>query len=134
MTAGRGDPAPGLNRVGGVVVLTGPALRTCLQAALIAVKHHHLTGLPRGPYEHLARELHAALSAPGHTDVPPAPVRHPEPVQHPSVPIDQAAARLGLSRRQARRLAPRLGGRLVGGRWLLDDAALQEHLDANGAP
>lgn len=39
------------------------------------------------------------------------------------------AALLGCSTRTATRLAPKLGGRLVGGRWLLDRQAVTEHTE-----
>lgn len=42
---------------------------------------------------------------------------------------ETAARVLGCSPRQARRLAPLLGGRRVGGRWLLDPQAVAEHHD-----
>ena len=36
---------------------------------------------------------------------------------------------LGKSRRQVQRIANRLGGRLIGGRWLLDRRAVEEHIE-----
>lgn len=45
------------------------------------------------------------------------------------VPLVEAAARLGLTDRQVRRLAPRLGGKKIGGRWLIDEQALVEQIE-----
>ncbi len=116
----------GLLRVGEVVILTGASLRSALECALIAIKHRALSGLPNRPYEDLACELRAAMAANGQSDVPkPAPC---QPVSvRPTVPIDEAATRLGISPRQTRRLAPQLGGQIIGGRWLVDEIALREH-------
>jgi hypothetical protein len=118
---------PGLLRVGGVVILTGPALRSALECAFITVKHRGLSGLPNQRYEALARELHTAVSAAGQSDVPKPAACEPVSVVQPTVPISEAATRLGISSRQTRRLAPRLAGQIVGGRWLVDEVALREH-------
>ena len=97
---------PGLLRVGGVVILTGPALRSALESALITIQHRGLSGLPNQRYEALARELHAAMSAAGQSDVPKPAACEALPVVQPTVPINEAATRLGISHRQTRRLAP----------------------------
>ena len=67
------------------------------------------------------------MSANGHTDV-----REPEemqdyPCEQPTVTVAEAAEQLGLSERQTRRRAPQLGGRRIGGVWLLDQTAIDEH-------
>lgn len=119
----------GLTRVGGVVVVHGAAARVLRDAVLIAERARRSSGLPCSAlYGELARELHAAMSASGQSDVPGEPDLHAGVVS-PSVPIEQAAAELGVSKRQARRLAPDLGGRIVGGRWLIDRQALTEHIE-----
>lgn len=120
----------GVTRVGAVVVLTGPALRAALECAIIAIRHRRLSGLATATYEDLAAELHAALTAAGHPAVPTPPAVHPELVSTPALPIPDAAALLGLSARQTRRLAPQLGGKLIGGRWLVDEVAVREHQEA----
>ena len=51
----------------------------------------------------------------------------PEQTEH--VTTTQAAKTLGCSERTVQRLAARLGGRKIGGRWLLDPVALAEHLE-----
>ena len=117
----------GLLSAGPVVVLTGPAARACLDCIHIAVRNRRLNGLPNSSvYTALADALHKAVSAQGHSDIPETVVAHSDLM--PTVPVDQAAPRLGLSPRQTRRLAPQLGGQRVGGRWLLDEQAIREHL------
>jgi hypothetical protein len=119
----------GLTRVGGVVIVHGTAARTLCEAVLIAERARRANGYPISTdYATLAAELHAAASAAGHSDVRAEPDGD-SVVVSPTVPIEQAAAELGVSKRQARRLAPDLGGKLVGGRWLLDEQALAEHIE-----
>lgn len=121
----------GLTRVGGVVVISGTAARTLCEAVLIAERARRSSGLPVSrDYSTLAAELHAAVSASGQSDVRAVPDPDPDVVE-PTVPIEQAAAELGLSKRQTRRLAPVLGGRIVGGRWLLDQQAIREHIEGS---
>jgi hypothetical protein len=50
-------------------------------------------------------------------------------VMEPTVTVDHASRQLGLSPRQTRRLAPKLGGKLIDGRWRLDQAAIDDHLN-----
>ncbi len=123
----------GLSRVGGVVVIHGPAARTLCEAVLIAARARAANSYPVSRhYATLAQELHAAVSAAGQSDVRAYADIHPEYVL-PTVPIEQAATKLGLSKRQTRRLAPSLGGRIVHGRWLIDSQALTEHLEGRDA-
>ncbi len=124
------EPAlPGLQRVGGVVVLTGPALRAALDCTLRAIIHRGIAGLPNGTFEVLACELRDAMAATGQSDVRISTVGEHHPMERPTVPITEASDRLGVSTRQCRRLAPRLGGRRIGGRWLIDELALREHIE-----
>jgi hypothetical protein len=119
----------GLNRVGGVVIVHGTAARTLCEAVLIAERARRSSGLPLSrDYATLAAELHAAMSATGQSDVRSAP-DHDADVVTPTVSIEQAAAELGLSKRQTRRLAPDLGGRIIAGRWFIDRTALTEHIE-----
>lgn len=122
------DP-PGLTRVGGVVVLHGPMLNHTLQLALIAARTRRHNGLPASSVDAaLAQALSAAMAAQGQSDVP-EPVALPSfPVTEPTVTVENAAQQLGLSVRQTRRLAPKLGGKIIRGRWLLDQHAIDEHL------
>ena len=121
-------PVPGLTVVGGVIVMTGPVLRTALDAVLIAGRSRRLSGLPdSSAYTGLAEALLRA-SAAGHSDVPePAPAQC-FPVE-PTVLIEEAADMLKLSRRQTRRIAGKLGGRIIRGQWLLDQTAITEHIE-----
>lgn len=118
----------GLTRVDGVLVLSGPALKTDLECVLIAIRQRKLSGLPYQAYEALACELHAAMTAAGHADIRLPAVSDSVVVnQKPTVPINEVAARLDCSPRQARRRAPQLGGQIIGGRWFVDELALREH-------
>ena len=120
-------PPPGLLAVGPVVVLSRDAARAAAQGLLIAVRARRLSGYSTAHLEPIARAL---LTAAGQSDDRDTGGAQPEHMQiAPSMPIEDAAERLGLSRRQTRRLAPRLGGRLIGGRWLVDPEAVAEHLD-----
>lgn len=119
----------GLIQVGGVVVLTGPALKADLECVLIAIRQRKMSGLPYQTYEALACELLSAMSASGQSDVRLPAVSEPVPVELATVPLAEAAKRLGMSARNARRIAPQLGGRKVGGRHFVDETALREHLE-----
>lgn len=125
----------GLTRVGPVVVLSGSALRLVLECAAIAIRHRRMSGLPFSttPYEALACEVREAMAADSRSDVRSSTVRDPVPVDEPTVPIAEAAAELGISDRQARRLAPQLGGRMIAGRWLVDELALRQHIEGRQA-
>ena len=120
----------GLMRSGGVVVLSGPALRPARDMALIAIRNRKLSGLPYRTFEAIACEFDAAMAAAGQSDVRSPAVCNPVPMENqPTVPIAEAAVRLKLSVRQARRLAPDLGGQQIGGRWFVDELALREHIE-----
>lgn len=122
----------GLIRAGGAVILTEPALRFALDAALTAVKHRTMTtGLPFStkPYEALACECRAAMAADGHSDVRSPAISDPVPMEQPTVPLNEAMDGLGVGDRQARRLAPKLGGRKIAGRWFIDETALRQHIE-----
>lgn len=114
--------------VGGVVVLHGDILPALLDALLIAARNRKLNGNPvSSTYGDIAQAIITAMSAVGRSDV-----RTSAPPQSyvddpPTVTVAEAARRLGLSERQTRRLAPRLGGRIIAGRWLLDAIAIDEH-------
>lgn len=118
----------GLIRAGGVVVIHDTAARTLCQALLIAERARRLNGLPPSTdYAELIDALHAA-SGVGQTDVRTAPSL-PQLPHEPTVTVRHAAKRLGISERQARRLAAKLGGRKVGNQWRLDEQAIREHSD-----
>jgi hypothetical protein len=120
---------PGLTVVGAVVVLTGPAARAAAECVLIAIRSRRVNGLPRSShYDAIAAALVAAA---GQSDDPKtAAAQHERMVTNPpTVPVPDAAREIGLSVRQTRRLAPKLGGRIIGGRWLLDAQAVAEHVN-----
>lgn len=110
-----------LMRITDGLLLTGRALELAGYAVKLAQRFRARNALP--PLAALD-QLATALAAPGQPDTPAEPVGDPE-----TVTTDQAAELLNCSTRQARRLAPALGGRLVGGRWLLDRQAVTEHLE-----
>ena len=114
---------------GTAVVLTGEWLEAALQAVLIAARARTRNGLPNSAaHLELAKAFTAAMSASGRSDV-----REAEQLQHypqqepPTVTIEDAARQLAVSERQARRLAPKLGGKKIDGQWFLDQDAINEH-------
>lgn len=122
----------GLLVVGGVVVLSGDALKTARACVRIAILARQRSGYTTGTYEALAAQLGAAMSAAGQSDVRPSAVCDAAPVQlTPDMPLAEAAAELGLCDRQTRRLAPRLGGQKISGRWFFDRSAVREHIEGS---
>lgn len=116
----------GLTRVGGVVVLSGRTLRTAHDAVKIAARARRLNGLPdSSSYAALGGALAEAMAVAGHSDDRRKVEVEVSGLQPMSV--EEAAEQLGKSRRQIRRLAPKLGGHRIGGRWVLDRQAVAEH-------
>lgn len=109
----------------GALLLDGAALDAARYAVRVAQRARARNGLP--PSVQLAR-LGEALSAAGPADA--ADDDHGQP---DAMTTTEAAAQLGCSERQVRRMALRLGGQLVGGRWLLDRTAVSEHLEGKSA-
>jgi len=121
-------PIDGLTRVGGVVVLSGRTLRVMRDALAIALRARRLNGLPdSSSYVVIIAEINEAMAAHGQTDVRDDIDMQASVLQPMSV--EEAAGALGISRRQARRLAPKLGGRRIGGRWMLGPQAVREHME-----
>lgn len=119
------DPEPAaVQRYPGVVIVSGPALRAAADAILIAIRSRRLSGLPRSRVHDDLAAAFLDASATGHTDVPDIPL----PASLPTVPIVEAAQRMDRSPRQIRRLAKKLGGKKIAGRWYLDEHAITEHL------
>ena len=109
------------------VLLTGSAIDAVRYAVDVAQRARGRNGLP--PSVMLAA-LREALAAPGQTDTAGGPAGHPEGVGlEETVSTQEAGNLLGCSPRTARRLAPQLGGRCVGGVWLLDRLAVAEHVE-----
>jgi hypothetical protein len=69
------------------------------------------------------------MSDGGHSDVRSSAISDSVEVQPPTVPTDDVADRLRISPRQACRLAPKLGGRKINGRWFVDETALTQHIE-----
>ncbi len=105
----------------GSVLITGSGLDALRYAVRVAQRARQRNGLPRVA---ALDALAAAVAAPGQPDSPNDPVGEAD-----DVTTEQAAEMLGVSLRTVRRLAPGLGGRLVGGRWLLDRQAVTEHIN-----
>jgi hypothetical protein len=119
---------PNVQSYPGCVIVTGPALNACADAVLIAIRSRRLSGFP---HSKVLEDLAAAFiraSVGGHVDVPDVVI----PASSPTVPInDDLAKRMNLSKRQIRRMAEKLGGQIVSGRWLLDEQSIQEHLEGH---
>ncbi|MFD6676062.1 hypothetical protein ACFWDA_17045 [Rhodococcus zopfii] len=114
-------------RIDGALLLTGDSITAVRYAVRVALAARHRNGLPAHP---LLVELAAAVADPGTTDT------EPEPAQQDHTELidtREAARMLGCSNRQARRLAPLLGGRIHAGRWLLDRDAVTEHIEGTAA-
>jgi len=121
---------PGLLSTGPAVVLTGRWLAVARQAVHGANLARNRNGLPASAdYAALADALAEAMSRPRQCDTDTA---APQALSKPDeLTVQEAMAVLGKSRRSVQRMAPRLGGRMVGGRWLLDRRAVEEHLDGS---
>ncbi len=106
----------------GAVLLSGAGLELVRYAVETTVRVRRVNGLP--PSLGL-QQLADALAVPGQPDSP------DESPRDPGFEVDchEASRMLGVSERTARRLAPKLGGRRVGGRWLLDRQAIRDHLE-----
>jgi hypothetical protein len=113
---------------GTAVILTGEWLEAALQAVLIAARARARNGLANSAaHLALAKALTVAMSEDGHSDVREIAGVQDLPYEQPTVTVAEAAKQLKLSERQIRRRAPQLGGRRVGGVWLLDQDAIDEH-------
>ena len=105
----------------GAVLIDGrhlDALRYAIGAAQRARRRNALP--PAAALDQLA----ALVAPPGHGDTPDEPTGESD-----DMTTNQAAAVLGVSPRTVRRLASGLGGRLVGGRLLLDRQAVIEQIE-----
>jgi excisionase family DNA binding protein len=124
-------PKPGAPKgplsTGPAVVLTDHWLVVVRQAVLAAAIRRNRNGLPESTdYSTLLDALTSAMARTRQCDVAPPPDLPPlEPEEH--ITVEEAAKVLGKSRRQVQRQAALLGGHLVGGRWLLDRTAVEEH-------
>ena len=121
---------------GPAVILTGDTLGVARQALLVAQIVRRRNGSPESPaYTALLSAIATALSAAGRTDTPQQPVLpcSATELDPDTISTEEAARMLGCSPRQARRLAPKLGGRRIGGHWRIDSHTLREHLRGKAA-
>lgn len=109
----------------GAVLLDGDDLEVVAYAVSVTQAARRRNGLP--PSHRLAA-LALLLAARGQEDSPAEPVGDADYMD-----TNEAATLLGCSPRTARRLAPKLGGRMVAGRLLLDRVAVTEHLEGRTA-
>lgn len=110
----------------GAVVLAGEHLAAAREAVRIARAARARNGLPEA---RALAEL-AGLLAPGpQRDGCQQPQEHAEPMS-----TRQAADLLGVSPRQVRRLASRLGGYTIAGRLVLDPDAVRQHHEGRNHP
>lgn len=119
---------------GSAVILTGNWLKIVGDALVHSMRRQKSNGLPiNGSHVALIRAVQKAMSASGESDVRNFSTMHDSNQQKPTVCTATAAKQLGMSERQVRRLAPRLGGQLIGKRWLLDQRAIDEHKEGRKA-
>lgn len=120
---------PPVLRLGPALLLHGPALdavRYCVDTTRRLRRHK---GLPEsGDLAILA----AALAEPGQPDIPEPDAAHNDTSE--MITTDHAARLLHCSPRTVRRLAPKLGGTRIGGRWMIDPLAITEHLKGAKTP
>lgn len=120
------NPNPPVSVAGNAVILTGAGVEVALHAAIKLERARRRNGLPTsGDLDELIK---GCMAARGHSDVRKTPDPALSVEERPTIPIEEAATMLGLSHRQTRRIAEtKLGGRIIGGRWLLDKQAIIEH-------
>jgi len=117
------ESVPPVARIRDGVLLTGRALELTVFAIDAAQRYRAHQGLAPLP---ALNQLRALMSPPGQADMLEESSGQAEVVAR--ISTRDAAALLGCSERHVRRLAPMVGGELVGGRWLLDRQAVLEHI------
>lgn len=113
----------------GVLLLTGDAVDALAYVVAVAQRVRRHNGLPDS--RALAALAAAATGQPDSDDPHGDDPRDPTTTEW--ITTKEAAQMLECSDRQTRRLAPGLGGRLTGGRWLIDRHAVTEHLEGRRA-
>ncbi|MEI7717714.1 MAG: helix-turn-helix domain-containing protein, partial [Mycobacterium sp.] len=112
---------------GPAVLLTGGWLAVARHAVHVASIARRRNGLPESrDYAVLFTALTDALSRTRQHVIEELPDESLSELKD-ELTVEEAMAVLGKSRRSVQRLAPRLGGRLIGGRWILDRRAVEEH-------
>lgn len=112
----------------GVVLVEAEHIAVLRYAVATAVREKRRVGMAPSPAlvelhqaaEHAYRQ---AMSLTRHDDTPPAPVEQPSTW----IDTDQAARILGVTRRQAQRLARTLDARRVGQAWTFDPDRVHEY-------
>ncbi|MBJ8344830.1 hypothetical protein [Antrihabitans sp. YC2-6] len=104
------------------IVLQGAAVEAVREAVMLAQRRRRRERLPESRTLNSLVEV-LNMSAAGQSDIGTGMEEH----AGEQISIEEAATMLKLSARQVRRIAPQLGGQLVGGRWLLDRLAVLEH-------
>lgn len=115
-----GQPRNLALRLGDALLAEGASLDAIRYSLGLAIRERRRNAQPTSP---LLAHLYELASAPGQADMPGEPIGEPE-----YMPTGEVGRLLGCSDRHARRLAPLLGGRLVGGRLLFDRRAVEEHV------
>lgn len=115
-------------RVRDALIVSGRDLEVLAYAVHTARRTRRLEGHPAHPdLERLAHTFEPAVSASvsprPHADTTAEPARHDE-----HMTTSEAAELLGVTPRTVRRMAAKLSGRNVGGRWLVSARAVREHL------
>ncbi len=113
----------------GAVLLAGDDLDVVRWALELAQAHRRRNGL--GPSRRVTELMRVLGTSADTSESPQTDISTNATEQPCRMTITEAAAVLGVTDRHTRRLAPRLGGERIGGRWLLDAAAVEEH--QNGA-
>jgi hypothetical protein len=117
----------GLVVAGAALILTGDSLKDALDAVLIAARTRTRNGLSDSTLLAIAKAIATAMSANGPSDVRSAPELQHYPQLVPTVTVADAAQQLNCTHRHVTRIAPKLGGKKIAGRWLLDQDAIDEH-------
>ena len=117
----------GVQRIPAGVLLTGQMVTVALRAVDITLRALARNERPREPS---LEALHTVLSE--CLSECPRPDTVNRTAEHTTsgcglLSSCEAAELLSCSTRTARRLAPKLGGTLIAGRWMIDSAALAEH-------
>ncbi|USI88763.1 helix-turn-helix domain-containing protein [Rhodococcus pyridinivorans] len=112
-----------VQRLDGVVLLTGQSIEAARFAVRVTIAARQRNG-QRVPPE--ITELARELSVFGHRDTHDA-IGNNTGTQADWISTQEVARMLGCSHRQARRLAPELGGTLHAGRWLIDRTAVTNY-------
>lgn len=112
-----------IQRLDGAVLVTGPGVDALRYAVAVAIRARRRNGLPTSG---ALAELLAACepSDDGRSDDD-----GDDGGDDGVMEIKELSGKLRCSTRHARRLAPLLGGRRIGGVWLVDRQAVADHLE-----